>query len=143
MSITYTNRKGRTYYLCQGVTKTGKPRYYFAREPRDTVLEELPGGYEIRLGRCRLVIRLRHHIDLLVRVFFPTITPPGFDPGRGYETKRKNPVAYQTRYATSDATFVRPSFLALLFFLISAFSTKSSAVILGRTTLLHGPGSMS
>ena len=48
MSITYTNRKGRTYYLCQGVTKTGKPRYYFAREPRDTVLEELPEGYEIR-----------------------------------------------------------------------------------------------
>jgi hypothetical protein len=46
--ITYTNRKGRTYYLCQGVTKTGKSRYYFAREPKDTVLGEIPQGYEIR-----------------------------------------------------------------------------------------------
>ena len=25
MHITYTNRKGRTCYLCQGITKTGKP----------------------------------------------------------------------------------------------------------------------
>jgi len=48
MSITYTNRKGRTYHLCQGVTKTGKSRYYFAREPKDTALEEIPEGYEIR-----------------------------------------------------------------------------------------------
>jgi hypothetical protein len=48
MSITYTNRKGRTYYLCQGVTKTGKPRYYFAREPKGTPVEEIPEGWEIR-----------------------------------------------------------------------------------------------
>jgi hypothetical protein len=34
MPITYTNRKGVTYHLCRGVTKTGKPRYYFAREPK-------------------------------------------------------------------------------------------------------------
>jgi hypothetical protein len=47
MSITYTNRKGVTYYLCQGVTKTGKPRYYFAREPQDTPLERIPEGYTI------------------------------------------------------------------------------------------------
>ena len=31
MSITHTNRKGVTYYLCRGVAKSGKPRYYFAR----------------------------------------------------------------------------------------------------------------
>lgn len=48
MSVTYTNRKGRTYYLCQGVTKRGNPRYYFSREPQDTVLEEIPPGYEVR-----------------------------------------------------------------------------------------------
>ena len=46
--ITYTNRKGITYYLCRGVTKTGKPRYYFAREPRDEPDEQLPEGYTIR-----------------------------------------------------------------------------------------------
>jgi hypothetical protein len=47
MPITYTNRKGRTYYLCQGSTKTGKPRYYFAREPKEDPVEEIPEGYEI------------------------------------------------------------------------------------------------
>jgi hypothetical protein len=43
VSVTYTNRKGRTYYLCQGTTKTGKPRYYFAREPKDELLDEIRG----------------------------------------------------------------------------------------------------
>lgn len=48
MPITYTNRKGRTYFLCQGTTKTGKPRYYFTREPHETLAEGLPEGYKIR-----------------------------------------------------------------------------------------------
>jgi len=41
MPITYTNRKGLTCYLCKSVTKTGKPRYYFAREPEDEPVEEI------------------------------------------------------------------------------------------------------
>ncbi len=48
MPVTYTNRKGYTYYLCQGVTKKGKPRYFFSREPKGPILEEIPEGYEIR-----------------------------------------------------------------------------------------------
>ena len=47
MPITYTNRKGVTYYLCRGSTRTGKPRYTFARQPRDTSVEELPEGFKI------------------------------------------------------------------------------------------------
>jgi hypothetical protein len=47
MSIIYTNRKGVTYHLCRGVTKTGKPRYYFAREPKGEVLDEVPPGFKI------------------------------------------------------------------------------------------------
>jgi len=47
MPITYTNRKSRTYYLCQGLTKTGKPRYYFSREQKGELLEEIPEGYTI------------------------------------------------------------------------------------------------
>jgi len=46
--ITYTNRKGVTYTLCKGVTKTGKPRYFFAREPQGELVEVIPEGYEIR-----------------------------------------------------------------------------------------------
>ncbi len=47
MPITYTNRKGVTYYLCRGSTKTGKPRYSFARRPSDDMVEELPEGFRI------------------------------------------------------------------------------------------------
>ena len=47
MPITYTNRKGREYFLCRSVTKTGKPRYYFSREQKGELIEEIPEGYEI------------------------------------------------------------------------------------------------
>ena len=47
MPVTYTNRKGMTYYLCKTITKTGRPRYYFAREPKGEPIEEIPEGYEI------------------------------------------------------------------------------------------------
>jgi hypothetical protein len=47
MPIAYTSRKGHTYYLCQGMTKTGKLRYYFTREPRDDVPDQIPEGYRI------------------------------------------------------------------------------------------------
>jgi hypothetical protein len=48
MPITYTNRKGQTYHLCQGTTRTGKPRYYFALTPRETPVEKVPEGYQIQ-----------------------------------------------------------------------------------------------
>ncbi len=48
MPITYTNRKGITYYLCQGKTKTGKVRYYFARQPKEESPDQIPEGYRIR-----------------------------------------------------------------------------------------------
>ena len=47
MPVTYTNRKGIAYCLCRSVTKTGKHRYYFAREPKGEVVEEIPAGYKI------------------------------------------------------------------------------------------------
>ena len=47
MPVTYTNRKGRTYFLCKGTTKTGKVRYYFARELKGEPVEKIPEGYKI------------------------------------------------------------------------------------------------
>jgi hypothetical protein len=47
MPVTYTNRKGHTYYLCLGKTKTGKMRYYFAREPKERSPDQIPDGYRI------------------------------------------------------------------------------------------------
>ena len=58
LPVTYPNRKGRTYYLCQGVTKTGKPRYYFTQKPKGKVLKHIPEGYRISEsvnGRVSLV----------------------------------------------------------------------------------------
>lgn len=48
MPVTNTNRKGRTYFLCTGKTKTGKPRYFFAAEPKGPLVEKLPSGYQIQ-----------------------------------------------------------------------------------------------
>jgi hypothetical protein len=45
--ITHTSRKGFVYFLNRGVTKTGKPRYYFAREAKGEPVEQIPEGYEI------------------------------------------------------------------------------------------------
>ena len=47
MSVTYTNRKNQTYTLCEGVTKTGKPRYFFSREAKGKLLDKIPDGYEV------------------------------------------------------------------------------------------------
>jgi hypothetical protein len=47
MPVTYTNRKGVPFYLCQGATKTGKPRYFLAREIRGEPVEQIPDGYTI------------------------------------------------------------------------------------------------
>ena len=47
MPVTHTNRKGVTYYLRRTVTKTGKPRYVFAREPKGELVEQIPEGWRI------------------------------------------------------------------------------------------------
>lgn len=49
MSINYTNRKGVTYMLYKGQTKTGKPRYYFGRasQNQDEPVTEIPSGFKI------------------------------------------------------------------------------------------------
>ena len=47
MPITYTNAKDKTYYLHEGTTKTGKPKYYFSTQPEGTLAEAIPEGFEI------------------------------------------------------------------------------------------------
>lgn len=65
MSVTYTTRKGRLYYLCLGLTRTGKPRYYFAREPKETLVENLPDGYEVQESVNGIVSLIRTQPNLL------------------------------------------------------------------------------
>ncbi len=49
MLVNYTNRKGLTYTLYRGQTKTGKPRYYFGRpvQGQGETVTELPPGFTI------------------------------------------------------------------------------------------------
>jgi hypothetical protein len=47
MAVTHTNRKKDTYFLMQGETKTGKPKYYFTRTNGANAVTQVPEGYEI------------------------------------------------------------------------------------------------
>lgn len=42
-----TNRKGVTYYLHEGVTKTGKPKYFLSTKRDGKLREAVPEGYEL------------------------------------------------------------------------------------------------
>ena len=47
MAITYINRKQKTYYLHQGKTKLGNPKYFFSMKSDGTLVEMIPEGFEI------------------------------------------------------------------------------------------------
>ena len=47
MPITYVNATGKTYYLHQGTTKTGKPKYYFSLKKTGKLVNIIPDGFEI------------------------------------------------------------------------------------------------
>jgi hypothetical protein len=65
MPVTHTNRKGRTYFLCQGITRTGKPRYYFALEPKAPLVGRLPDGYQVQESVNGIVSLVRTQPNLL------------------------------------------------------------------------------
>jgi len=65
MPFTYTNRKRSTYYLCQAITKTGKSRYYFAREPKATPVEKIPAGYQVEESVNGIVSLVKAHPQLI------------------------------------------------------------------------------
>ena len=45
--VSHTNRKGQVYFLHQGKTKTGKPKYYFSTKTEKNTVDHIPDGYEI------------------------------------------------------------------------------------------------
>ena len=46
-ALEHVNRMGQTYYLQEGKTPTGKPKYYVGRKLSGKPLAEMPEGYEI------------------------------------------------------------------------------------------------
>lgn len=47
MPVEHTNWRGDTYYLHEGVTNKGNPRYFFSRNPKGKLSERIPDGYEV------------------------------------------------------------------------------------------------
>ncbi|MFA7232245.1 MAG: hypothetical protein WC071_13315 [Victivallaceae bacterium] len=47
MPIKHVNRKGQSFYLHCGSTKTGKPKYFFSMKDPDTAIDAIPDGFEI------------------------------------------------------------------------------------------------
>ncbi len=47
MPVSHTNRRGQVYYLHQGRTKTGKPRYHFSQKAEGDLAEAVPEGFEV------------------------------------------------------------------------------------------------
>jgi len=47
VALTYVTRRGDTYYLHAGKTKTGKPRYFVAKTVGVGALDTMPPGFEL------------------------------------------------------------------------------------------------
>ena len=47
MMVEYTNYKGDRYYLYEGATKKGNPKYWFSKSADGKLLEEIPDRFEI------------------------------------------------------------------------------------------------
>jgi hypothetical protein len=47
MAVTHTNRRGKTFYLHQGKTPKGNPKYHFAQSAEGDLVETIPDGYEV------------------------------------------------------------------------------------------------
>ncbi len=47
MPVQHINRMGETYFLHQGTTRGGKPKWFFSRKRDGQLVEGVPDGYEI------------------------------------------------------------------------------------------------
>jgi hypothetical protein len=47
MGIQHVNRRGDTYHLHEGRTRTGKPKFFFSRQREGMLAAAVPAGYEV------------------------------------------------------------------------------------------------
>jgi hypothetical protein len=59
VSLEYVNRRGDRYFVLQGKTKTGKPKYYCSKRAGGIPVERLPDGFEIREGPENALVYIR------------------------------------------------------------------------------------
>jgi hypothetical protein len=56
MPIQYVNRRGDTYFLHEGKTKTGKTKWFFSKKAAGNLAEAIPAGFEIYENHDALVL---------------------------------------------------------------------------------------
>ena len=59
MAVTHKNRRGETYHLLQGKTKTGKPKYYVSKKPGLNTVDTIPDGYELFESPVDAIVHVR------------------------------------------------------------------------------------
>jgi hypothetical protein len=59
MPFEYVNRRGEKYFLLQGTTKTGKPKFYVSRKAEGVPVDKVPDGYEIHENPERGIVSVR------------------------------------------------------------------------------------
>lgn len=59
MAVTHTNRRGQTYHLLQGKTKTGKPKYYVSQKPGPNTVDAIPDGFELFENPVDAIVHVR------------------------------------------------------------------------------------
>ena len=58
MAVQHTNRRGQMFYLHQGMTKTGKPKYFFSLNSHGELAHTVPQGFEIYENpNCQVFLR--------------------------------------------------------------------------------------
>lgn len=76
MPVTHTNRRGETYHLLQGLTKTGKPKYHVSRKAGPNTVDAIPDGYELFENPVDAIVYVR-------KIRPTTILPQELDETKG------------------------------------------------------------
>jgi CBS domain-containing protein len=92
MPVSHTNRKGVTYYLHRGETKTGKVRYFFAPRLHDHPIAEIPAGYSISEGVNGVVSLVKDRPQIITAEEHATVE----------EALRTLPLAHKYRVVVKD-----------------------------------------
>jgi hypothetical protein len=55
MSVTYTNRQGKTHHLHTGPKRGGSGQHYFSTKSTGQLADGIPAGFKLDYNRCGVV----------------------------------------------------------------------------------------
>lgn len=98
-AVQHITRKDDTYYLHQGRTKTGKPKYFFSRKSEGELCRQVPDGYEIHENPRGQVFCRRIQPKLIseqeIEVVREAIRSCGKQLWAGVDVKKKDIMVYE------------------------------------------------